>query len=99
MSQTGQYKRWNRDSTEAHKLDELFNLFKATDGKAGVDPDLSAPAQIRQQVYDAFLDNFKQINRATFHTNFRKTAALWKLNQHVTTGRKGKRIKCYFFLF
>ena len=93
MSQKGQYICWNREGDEAKKLEELFQLFKETGGKAGVDPDLYSPSQIRQQVYDAFLDDFKNVNRNTFHGNFRKTAASWKINQHVTTGRKGKNRK------
>ena len=90
MSQKGQYIRWSSTGDEATKLKELFALFQATDGKAGVDPDLYSPSQIRLQVYDAYVDDFKKINRNNFPNNFRKVAADWKIDHHVTTGRKGK---------
>ena len=89
MSQK-QFVRWSKDCAENHKLIELFNLFDATNGQAGADPNLSSPAQIRLHVYDKYAEDFKRVNKSTFSTNYRKTAAQWKINKDITTGRKGK---------
>ena len=89
--------RWDRSGPEAKELTNLFNLHKATNGKAGVDPNLKKPGQIKDQVYHKY-DAFQKLNIERFPNNFRNLAADWLLNEAINTGRKGEKIAKKLFL-
>jgi hypothetical protein len=49
------FKTWDINGTESQKLHELFNLHQQTEGKAGVNPDLTKPSIILEQVLFNFI--------------------------------------------
>ena len=80
--------RWDRRGKEAESLVNLFKLHKSTNGQAGISPDLTKPAQIKEQVYDKY-DYLQKFDRERFPNNFKSLAQDYNLNKDITTGRKG----------
>lgn len=81
--------RWDRSGPEATELKNLFDLYKSTNGQAGVDPNLTKPNQIKEQVYYKY-DTFQKLDIDRFPSNFKNLASQWTLNEAITTGRKGE---------
>jgi hypothetical protein len=94
------FKTWDINGTESSKLQELFNLYQQTEGKAGINPDLTKPSIILEQVYHQH-EFLHTLNKSYFADRFRSLANKWKLNKALTTGRKRKfnYFLIYFIIF
>jgi hypothetical protein len=67
----------------------LFNLHQQTEGKAGINPDLTKPSIILEQDYHQH-EFLHTLNKSYIANRFRSLANKWKLNKALTTGRKRK---------
>lgn len=87
MSQ--KYQNWDRKGPIAEQLVAQFDLYLSTNGAAGINPSITKPKTINQEVYEKNIF-LQTLNPARFLTNFRKLAVDWKLNKDLQRARKGK---------
>ena len=82
------YKTWSSNSTAAQKLIELFDLYKKTEGAAGVDHTLNSPKEIEEQVWKKY-DFLSGYNPTYFsRSHFRKLRNTWLTARAKEQGRK-----------
>jgi len=86
------YKSWSGKSAAAKKLVELFDLYKTTNGAAGINYNLNSPTEITSEVYNKnkFLHPF---NPDYFSKNhFRTLRNNWLTARAKDKGRKKKTL-------
>ena len=85
------YKNWSSKSSTAKKLIELFELYKSTNGAAGVNYKLNSPSEINSEVYNKH-EFLRPYNPDYFSKNhFRSLRNNWQTAKAKEQGRKNKK--------
>ena len=89
MPKDKDYVAWDKKGPIAKKLVEHFDLFKETQGAAGIDPSHTKPSIIRELVRDAnpFL---QELDPAYFHKHYGSTVNSWRLARDLERAWKGE---------
>jgi len=84
------YVSWSSKNTAAQKLLKLFDLYRKTNGEAGVDYKLNSAKEIEDQVYNKH-DFLQRFNPDYFSkTHFRNLRTTWLTAEAKENGRKKK---------
>lgn len=87
-----EYKAWDQKGTEAKQLIKQLDLYKTTNGAAGINPDIDKPSLILSEIYKKY-EYLQVLNPKYFADRYRKLRANWRTAQACNRARKDKPSK------
>ena len=85
MPRKSDYITWSKKSKEAEEIVKLLDLYKASEGLQGLNPD--ADSRAVRDFYET-TRSLQKYNPQYFYTNFKNLVAAYNLNYDLNRGRR-----------